>query len=154
MAVAVREAGLDDREVLRRLLAEYLFEFDGRTEPYPCFDADWAEPDRMPFLIETRGEVVGLCLIRVRDDGWSIVEFSVVPEQRRAAIGRAAVDVVAERARSAGAERLEAKDHPDNREALPFWIAVGFHEVSAPGVIVTRRNLVPHDVGGGTRRSG
>ena len=146
MAVALHEAGLDDRELLRRLLADYLCEFDGRTEPYPDFDAYWAEPDRMPFLIETRGEVVGFCLIRVRDDGWSIVEFSVVPEQRRAGIGRAAVDVVAERARSAGAERLEAKVHPDNREALPFWIAVGFHEVSASGVIVTRRTLSPTTV--------
>ncbi|MFZ2034565.1 MAG: GNAT family N-acetyltransferase [Candidatus Dormiibacterota bacterium] len=153
MAVALREAGLDDRELVRRLLADCLFEFDGRDRPHPEFDAYWAEPNRMPFLIESRGEVVGFCLIRVRDDGWSIAEFSVVPEQRRAGVGRAAVDVVAESARAAGAERLEAKVHPDNREALPFWIAIGFHEVSASGVVVTRRYLPPHDGGGVKRRS-
>jgi hypothetical protein len=39
MPVTVREASLDDREQLRRLLADYLLEFDGRTEPYPYFDA-------------------------------------------------------------------------------------------------------------------
>ena len=151
MAVALRNARLGDRALLGRLLADYLYEFDGRTGPYPDFDAYWARPDRRPFLIETRGDVVGFCLIRVRGDGWSIAEFSVVPEQRRAGVGRAAVEMVAERARTAGAVRLEAKVHPDNREALPFWIAVGFHEVSAPGVVVTRRNLPPHD-GGGVKR--
>ena len=139
--VALREVGLDHRELLRRLLAAYLFEFDGRREPYPQFDAYWAEPERLPFLIEAGSEVVGFCLIRVRDDGWSIAEFSVVPEHRRAGVGRAAVDAVAERARAAGAGHLEAKVHPDNREALPFWLAVGFHVVAAPDVIVTRRDL-------------
>ena len=153
MAVALREAGCDDRELLRWLLADYLFEFDERIDPYPDFDAYWAVPDRMPLLIETRGEIVGFCLIRVRDDGWSIAEFSVVPEQRRAGVGRAAVEMVVQRARAAGAMRLEAKVNPVNREALPFWIAVGFHEVSAQGVVVTRRNLLSHDGRGVTSRS-
>lgn len=141
MAVAVREAGVDDRALLRRLLADYLFEFDGRTEPYPDFDAYWAGLERLPFLIEVDGEVAGFCLIRVRDGGWSVAEFSVVPEQRRAGVGRGAVDAVAKLARGAGAEHLEAKVHPDNRGALPFWRAVGFRELAAPGVIVTRRYL-------------
>lgn len=39
MGVVVREAEQGDRETVGRLLAEYLFEFDGRTEPYPYFDA-------------------------------------------------------------------------------------------------------------------
>ena len=140
-SVALREAGLDDRELLRQLLAGYLFEFDGRTEPYPSFDAYWEDPQRLPLLIEADGEVAGFCLIRILDGGWSIAEFSVVPEQRRAGVGRAAVDAVAGRARAAGAEHLEAKVHLDNRQALPFWLAVGFREVATPGVIVTRRNL-------------
>jgi len=139
--VALRDAGLEDRELLRRLLADYLFEFDGRTEPYPYFDAYWADPERLPFLIEVDSEVAGLCLIRVRDAGWSIAEFSVVPARRRAGVGRAAVDVVAKRARAAGAAHLEAKVHPDNRQALPFWLAAGFRVVTAHGVIVTQRDL-------------
>ena len=61
--------------------------------------------------------------------------------------------MVVQRARAAGAMRLEAKVNPVNREALPFWIAVGFHEVSAQGVVVTRRNLLSHDGRGVTSRS-
>ena len=139
--VALREARGEDRDLLRRLLADYLFEFDGRTGPYPYFDAYWREPERLPFLIEVDGRAAGLCLIRVRDGGWSIAEFAVVPEERRAGVGRSAVEAVAERARAAGAAFLEAKVHPDNREALPFWLAAGFREVASPGVIVTRREL-------------
>ena len=141
VVVALREAGLDDCEQVRRLLAQYLFEFDGRTDPYPDFDAYWGAPERLPFLIEADGEAVGLCLIRVRDDGWSIAEFSVVPEHRRTGTGRAAVEAVAGLARAAGARHLETKVRLDNRVALPFWLAIGFREVTTSGVIVTRRKL-------------
>ena len=139
----LREAHLDDRELLRRLLADYLFEFDGRTESYPYFDAYWSEPERLPFVIEKNDRVVGFCLIRVLDGAWSIAEFSVMPDERRNGVGRAAVEAVAERAREQGVAYLEAKVHPDNREALPFWLAIGFSEVEGPdtGVAVTRRTL-------------
>lgn len=143
MPVTLRDAQLDDRDLLRRLLADYLFEFDGRTEPYPYLDAYWEEPERRPFLIVVDGEVVGLCLIRGRDGGWSIAEFAVQADRRRGGVGRAAVDALAARAQSDGAAHLEAKVHPDNREALPFWLAVGFSETEGPGtgVTVTRRAL-------------
>lgn len=141
MSVALREAGPDDRELIARLLADYLFEFDGRTEPYPYLDAYWSEPERLPFLVELDGEAVGLCLIRVREGGWDFAEFSIVPEQRRNGVGRAAVEAVAARARAAAAGHLEAKVHPDNLEALPFWLALGFREVSQDGPVVTRREL-------------
>lgn len=59
VAVALREALPDDREQVEQLLADYLFEFDGRTEPYPYLDLYWEEPERLPFLIEADGEVVG-----------------------------------------------------------------------------------------------
>ena len=141
MHVTLRQAELDDREMLRQLLYDYLVEFDGRTESYPYFDAYWQEPERLPFLIDDDGDVAGLCLIRVRNGGWSIAEFYVVPAHRRSGIGRAAVEAVADRARSAGAAYLEAKVHPDNQEALPFWLATEFAVVDAPSVVVTRRPL-------------
>jgi ribosomal protein S18 acetylase RimI-like enzyme len=143
VAVQLRDAQFEDRDRLARLLADYLFEFDGRTDPYPYFDAYWEEPERLPLLIETEGDVVGLCLIWRRDDGWSISEFSVVPGQRRSGVGRAAVEALATRARSEGAAYLEAKVHPDNHEALPFWLGVGFTVVEGPGTAatVTRRSL-------------
>jgi ribosomal protein S18 acetylase RimI-like enzyme len=139
--VAVRPAEPSDRELLRQLLFDYLLEFDGRTDSYPYFDAYWIEPERLPFLIEDGSDVVGLCLVRVRDDGWSIAEFYVIPDRRRRGVGRAAVEAVALLARNAGAAQLEAKVHPDNQEALPFWLSVGFDIVDSPGVVVTRRRL-------------
>ncbi len=143
VAVTLRDAQLEDRDQLQRLLADYLFEFDGRAQPYPYLDAYWEEPERLPFLIEVDGEVVGLCLIRRGDCGWSIAEFSVLARRRRRGVGRAAVDALAARACSDGAAYLEAKVHPDNREALPFWLTAGFSEVEGPGtgVTVTRRAL-------------
>lgn len=141
MAVTLRETAFEQRETVRRLLADYLFEFDRRTEPYPYFDAYWEEPDRLPFLIEADEDLVGLCLIRVRGGGWEIAEFTVVPERRRGRVGLAAVEALAELARAAGATHLSAKVHPDNRRALPFWLAAGFAEIGTPGPIVTRREL-------------
>jgi ribosomal protein S18 acetylase RimI-like enzyme len=141
MAGSLRQAESEDRETLRRLLADYLREFDGSTEPYIYFDAYWEESERVPFLIDADGAAVGLCLVRALGDRWQIAEFSVVPERRRNGIGRAAVDVLAERARRAGASELEAKVRPDKREALAFWLATGFEVVSAPDSIVTRRKL-------------
>lgn len=141
--VGLREALRNDREDVEQLLADYLFEFDGRTGPYPDLDAYWREPERLPFLIEADGEVAGVCLVRRRQDGWSIAEFSVVPAHRRGGVGSRAVEQLAERARSERAAYLEAKVHPDNPAALPFWLAVGFSDVEpAPtGVTVTRRYL-------------
>jgi ribosomal protein S18 acetylase RimI-like enzyme len=103
VAVTLREAQLDDRDQLHRLLADYLFEFDGRAEAYPYLDAYWVDPERLPFLVEVDGKVVGLCLVRRRDGGWSIAEFTVLAERRRGGVGRAAVDALAARARSDGA---------------------------------------------------
>jgi GNAT superfamily N-acetyltransferase len=142
VGLTVRSAELGDRELLRQLLHEYLFEFDGRTEPYPYFDAYWQEPERLPFVLENDSGPVGLCFVRVRGDGWAIAEFYVVPAARRAGVGRAAVEELASRARVAGAAYLEAKVHPDNQGVLPFWLAAGFEVVDSPGVVVTRRTLL------------
>lgn len=141
MTVTLREAHLDDRHRLQSLLADYLFEFDGRTEPYPYLDAYWDEPERLPFLIDEARTVVGLCLIRRRDDGWSIAEFFVLADRRRRGVGRAAIEALAARARSGGAAYLEAIVHPANHDALSFWLEVGFGEVDGPGTGATVTRL-------------
>jgi ribosomal protein S18 acetylase RimI-like enzyme len=141
MNVRLREATSEDRPQVKRLLAEYLYDFDGRTEPYPYFDAYWTEDERLPFLIESGGRAVGVCLIRIRDGGWSIAEFAVTPSHRGAGIGRTAVEELANRARAAGAAHLEAKIHPDNEQAFGFWSAVGFERIATSPVLTTRRQL-------------
>src|SRR5437763_8118440 len=105
----LQPAGAADRELLRHLLADYLFEFDGRATPYPYLDAYWIEPERLPFLIAATDGIAGFCLIRVLDGGWQIAEFSVLPERRRGGLGRDAVEELAARAKAAGANHLEAK---------------------------------------------
>jgi ribosomal protein S18 acetylase RimI-like enzyme len=143
MAIELRDASLADRDEVKRLLVDYLFEFDGTTEPYPYLDAYWQENERLPLLIEADGRVVGLCLIRRREGGWSIAEFTVIPSHRRRGFGRAAVESLATRARAEGGAYLEAEVQPINRQALPFWLASGFNQVeeSNTGVAVTRRSL-------------
>ncbi len=141
MNVELRDATVEDRDQVELLLAEYLFEFDGRTGPYPRLDDYWIDPERIPLLIAADGRAVGVCLVRVRDGGWSIAEFFVEPSSRRAGVGRAAVETLAERAGGAGAEHLEAKIHPDKTKAFRFWADVGFEQVSATGVLTTRRRL-------------
>jgi ribosomal protein S18 acetylase RimI-like enzyme len=141
MDVELREATIDDRPDVERLLAEYLYEFDGRTEPYPYLDAYWTEAERLPFLVQADGKPVGICLIRIRDGGWSIAEFAVTASQRGTGVGRAAVEALAVRAREAGAAHLEAKIHPDNEQAFGFWSAVGFERIPSTTVLTTRRQL-------------
>lgn len=62
---------------------------------------------------------------------------------RRCGFGRAAIEELAVRASLEGASYLEAEVHPINRQALPFWFAVGFTQVeeSGTGVAVPRRSL-------------
>lgn len=140
VSVRLRDAGPGDRDRLERLIAAYLLEFDGATERYPYLDAYWQEPERLPLLIEADGDLVGFCLIRICGDTWSVAEFSVVPPRRRSGIGRAAVEALAMRARSAGGTDLEAKVQA-GQPGMRFWQAVGFTEAatSRAGVTVTRR---------------
>ena len=139
--VFLRPADGADRELVASMLADYLFEFDGRTDPYPHLDAYWSEPQRLPFLIERDSQPIGLCLVRVRDAGWDVAEFTVLPEHRHVGVGRAAVEALVGPANDAGATYLQAKVHPNNLQALPFWLSIGFREVSREDVVVTRRDL-------------
>jgi predicted acetyltransferase len=142
--IALRVAEVDDRDEVERLLASYLFEFDGRTGPYPDLDWYWAHADQLPFLIEADAQPVGVCLIRIRDGGWSIAELFVQPSHRRAGIGRAAIEALVEEARAASADHLEAKVHPDNQAALPFWKKLRFETISSgtpTGVVIAKRPL-------------
>jgi ribosomal protein S18 acetylase RimI-like enzyme len=137
----LRPADGADQELVKAMLADYLFEFDGRTEPYPYLTDYWRETERLPFLIERDSQPIGLCLVRVRNGGWEIAEFTVLQDYRRLGVGRAAVEALAARASDAGALYFQAKVRLDNIHALPFWLSAGFREVSRDDVVVTRRAL-------------
>jgi ribosomal protein S18 acetylase RimI-like enzyme len=141
MSVVLRQAALAEQDLLRRLLAAYLFEFDGQTEPYRYLAAYWVEPERLPFLIESEGEIAGLALVRVRGREWTIAEFSVIPEMRRKGVGSKAVAAVVQRADAAGARYVEATVQIDKLEALAFWRACGFRVVREDDPTVMRREI-------------
>ena len=139
--VELVEAPASRRDELGALLRGYMFEFDGSTD-YPYLDLYWSESERLPFFVERDGDVVGLCLIRLLDgDGWNIAEFSTVPAHRGQGVGRAAVEALAARAGRAGAPFLQAKIHPDNLQAVGFWLACGFEQIPSATVVTTRRRL-------------
>lgn len=141
MDTLIRRATPDERDLLRELLTAYLIEFDGQTTPYRYFDAYWSEPERLPFLIESDGEIVGFCLIRLRGPDWTIAEFTVVPERRRRGIGRVAVAAIRDIASNSGASFVEATVHREKTQALAFWVACGFRVAEQGEVIVTRLDL-------------
>jgi len=116
VTVSLREARIEDRAELERFLAAYLLEVDGRTVPDP--DLDPTGRTRGSLFIEVSGRSVGPCLIRVRDGGWSIAEFWVMPDDRRAGVGRAAVEALVERA-AGGRATSRRQDSP----GVPFGSA-------------------------------
>jgi hypothetical protein len=72
MIVDLGEARLEDREILARMLDDYLHELAAHREravgatnsrDYPYLDAYFSESGRHPFLIRQQGSVVGLALI-------------------------------------------------------------------------------------------
>ena len=138
--MTLRDAQLEDRDRLASLLTDYLFEFDGRTEPYPDLDSYWEKPERLPFLIEIDGEDVGLCLIRRRDGGWGIADSGHPSGAEVALVGRRTR--LDSRVRVGGGCVPRSQGSPEQREALAF-LAVGFSEIEGPGtgVTVTRRAL-------------
>ncbi len=88
------------------------------------------------------GDRAGFAFTRV-DEDWpddaliaEVSEFYVLPDYRRAGIGRAAVAALTERCRAAGAMRLEADVLSGNAAALAFWRACGLAE--------RRRSLFAH----------
>jgi hypothetical protein len=92
MIVDLGEARLEDREILARMLDDYLHELAAHREravgatnsrDYPYLDAYFSESGRHPFLIRQQGSVVGLALIRSPASTgavWEMAEF--YPEDR------------------------------------------------------------------------
>ena len=91
------------------------------VQAYRWFDEYWRDEQRLPFLIEESGTVVGFRLIRAMDDGWNVAEFAIRAEWRRRGLGRESVDALASAAKSAGAGHLRADVHEWNDLALRFW---------------------------------
>ena len=140
-----------EKDVLRRLLSDYLVEFaemqgvavtkgsDG-FPAYRWFHDYWTDQTRIPFFITAHGKIAGLCLVRRLDKGWAIAEFGVTSRWRKQRVGTAAVELLAREASASGASSLLADVHDWNTAALAFWTSCGFNLLrETNGVIETER---------------
>lgn len=128
-------AGIEDKSVVGRLLEFNAYEFsrfdgtdldrEGRFG-YRYLDHYWTEPARHPYLIEVRGRIAGLVLIRTGRPS-TIAEFLVMLKYRRSGVGTRA-------ARAAFARfpgDWELHEIAGNDAAVAFWrsaIPVTFDE--------------------------
>ena len=106
--VTVRNAGIDDKPILRQLLELYEYDFSEYTNAdigplgyygYRYLDHYWTDADRHPYLIDVNGHIAGFALVnRHPVDGeapaWSMAEFFILRKYRSKGIGEtAAVEI-------------------------------------------------------------
>ena len=125
--VVVRRADDDDRELVARLWQldrHDLSQFWG-TRPGPdglfrpeVVETFFTDPDRQAWIIEADGDIAGLTVTRVRDDGaWSVFAFFVLRGLRRSGVGsQAAAQLIAS---SPGRWAIAFQE--DNVGAAAFW---------------------------------
>lgn len=125
--VVVRRATDDDRELVARLWQldrHDLSQFwgtrpgvDGLFRP-EVVDTFFSDPDRQAWIIEADGDLAGLTITRIRDDGArSVFAFFVLRGLRRTGVGSlAAAQLIAE---SPGRWAIAFQE--DNVAAAAFW---------------------------------
>ena len=98
MEVEVESVSYSDKEVLRRLMEFYVYDYS----EYMGWDVDvhgvfgyrhldhyWTDPDRHPFFIRVDGHFAGFALV-VSGAPHDVAEFFVMRKYRRAGVGREA----------------------------------------------------------------
>ena len=98
--IAVTEAALDEKPILRRILELYEYdfsEFEGTDigphgfSGYKYLDHYWTEPSCHPYLIRVDSQLAGFVLVNRQgvsgEDRWSIAEFFIMRKYRKQGIG-------------------------------------------------------------------
>lgn len=127
----------EERALLANLLELYMHDLseifakiqlgpDGRFG-YPWLDSYWTEREkRFPFLIRSRGKVVGFALAQrgspLSDDPdvFDVAEFFVLRSERRSGVGARAARLLWQRLPGRWIVRVAE----GNRSGLPFWTSV------------------------------
>lgn len=142
----IRRAGVDDAEVVARLLRDFNAEYDDPVPPQQEMAA------RIRVLLEHGDTVIlltgeppcGLSLTRFRPGLWSpklesyLAELYVVPARRGQGIGRALMEATMAMARAAGADTMELGTGEADVAARALYESLGFdnHE-HGPGGVAT-----------------
>jgi predicted acetyltransferase len=135
VAVEVEAVLVADKDVLRRLIEFYSYDFSEYTSSdvgahgtfgYRHLDCYWTEPDRHPFFIRVDGRLAGFALVR-SGEPHDMAEFFVMRRYRRSGVGMAAAREVFQRFPGS----WEVRQMEANAVALAFWrsaIPVPFDE--------------------------
>jgi ribosomal protein S18 acetylase RimI-like enzyme len=119
-------------------ISDLLYEFNGEALP-PAELAERMEQAQgleTVFLGELAGRLAGLLVLRTvptlsEPEDWAeITELYVRPAARRRGVGKALVEAVIQYAQSRGCTQVHLLFDPENRAALSFYTAVGFHRDS------------------------
>jgi ribosomal-protein-alanine N-acetyltransferase len=119
---ALRPARPDDLTTLTTLEAQ-LFGADAWSEGV------LADELTTVVIAEMDGDVVGYATSRVAADLADLTRIAVLPDHRRAGIGRSLVQRIKELAASGGANRMLLEVSAGNDAALNFYAAEGFVEI-------------------------
>jgi predicted acetyltransferase len=133
--VIVEPVALADKEVLRRLIEFYVYDYSEYMGwdvdahgifGYQYVDHYWTDADRHPFFIRVDGRLAGFAMVR-SGTPHDMAEFFVMRKYRRAGVATEAARTVF--ARFPGA--WQVRQLPENGAATTFWrsaIPVPFDE--------------------------
>ena len=132
MNVVLKQAVIEDREILANLIEKYEYEFsqyDGRDVNrlglygYEYLDYYWTAEKRWAYFIEVDGKLAGFVMVNDfpevedRKTDFSIAEFFVMYKYRKKGIGRQAFFMAVDLHKG----KWQLKRHPGNLGSVHFW---------------------------------
>jgi len=132
MNVTLRQANIDDREILANLLEKYNYEFSQYEDTdvnklglygYKYLDCYWLEDNRWAYFIEVDGNLAGFIMVGNhpeapdREADFCIAESFVMYKYRRGGVGKKAFFMIADLHKG----RWQLKIHPKNLPSVSFW---------------------------------
>ena len=135
MTVELTQVAYGDKEVLRRLMEFYDYDFseilgwdvnEHGAFGYRHFDQYWTDPDRHPLFIRVDGRLAGFALVS-SGEPHDMAEFFVMRKYRRGGVGTDAARAIFKRFPGA----WQVREEEANVDAIHFWrhaIPVSFDE--------------------------
>jgi ribosomal protein S18 acetylase RimI-like enzyme len=115
------------RTLAERAYGEYVERLGGPPRPMTDDYADVVR--RHPVTVAERdGEVVGLIVLRVTDEGFLVDNVAVDPAQQGTGVGRALLEHAEDAARDAGFDSIYLYTHERMSENLELYSRIGYTE--------------------------
>lgn len=139
MSSAVRRAGVDDAEVLARLLWDFNTEFETETDDVDVLAGRFARLLRLDVIVavlaEDAGTAVGFALVSLRPAIWfdgpvaQLEELYVVPDRRAGGIGTQVLDLCRHLVRELGSPEMHINVDEVDVDTRRFYERHGFTNV-------------------------